>query len=590
MTHFHTRQLCRLGVTLSSFGRLLADIVSVTLVQSIRHYRSLDPSCGEGFARRLEILRGPIVKKIQAVLLISGSALALAGCGPEDIASPGSGGNVTINYPAPTPTSTTPGGQGTVTAAGGCPTISDPQGLTDAGTITGPTGTWRVCRLPNLVRVSSTLPKIPGLLYEINGRVNVGCDGGFNVPTSAAPVTSTTVGCTAPLTSDTNITLTIAPGAILFGATGQSWLAVNRGNKINAAGTATQPIVFTSKDNVLGYNNDTSQGQWGGIVLMGRAPVTDCNAGAVSSGTCERDTEGSADLARFGGSNPADNSGRLSYVQIRYSGFVLGSGKELQALTTEGIGSGTVLDHIQSHNSSDDGAEFFGGVVNMKYYVATGADDDSLDVDTGAQLNLQYALLLPRSGKGDALFEIDSNGAEGDTPRTTLNVSNFLAIQPATSADNEANDLAVSLFRGNSDTHLSNGLIIAPANECIRMNGSGTVPATLVARSVQLQCNSTKFLGTGTYTATQVSGFFGSGSNNNNDSFISTLASVFINGANESAVTAFDAKTLSSFFDTTTWIGAVRNSADTWYTGWTCSTGTVNFGSASSACTSLPVS
>lgn len=529
------------------------------------------------------------MKKFQSLLWVGVGSLALAGCGPSDLVSPGTGGNVTINYPTPTPTATTPSGPATVTPAGGCPTIADPQGLTDGGTITGPTGTWRVCRLPNLIKVSSSLPKIAGLLYELPGRVNVGCDGGFTAPTSAAPVNSTTVGCTTPLTKDTDVTLTIAPGVILYGATGQSWLAVNRGNKLQAVGSASQPIVFTSKDNVLGYNDDSSQGQWGGVVLMGRAPITDCNVGTVAANTCERDTEGSADLARFGGANPADSSGRMSFVQIRYSGFVLGAGKELQALTTEGIGSGTILDHIQSHNSSDDGAEFFGGVVNMKYYVATGADDDSVDVDTGAQMNVQYALLLPRAGKGDALFEIDSNGAESDTPRTKLQVSNFVAIQPQTSPDNEANDVAASLFRGNSDTHLSNGLIVAPANECIRMNGSGTTPATLVARSVVLQCGTTKFLGTGSYTAAQVQTFFGSGANNNNDAFTSTLTSLFINGTNETGVSAFDASTLASFFNVTTWIGAVRNTADNWYAGWTCSTGAVNFGSTSSACTSLPV-
>lgn len=530
------------------------------------------------------------MKNIHGLFLVGCSAIALAGCGPSDIASPGTGGNVTINYPAATPTPTpTPTGPATVTAAGGCPTIADPQGLADGGTITGPTGTWRVCRLPNLIKVSSTLPKIAGLLYEIPGRVNVGCDGGFRAPTAAAPFNSTTTGCTTALTADTNVTLTIQPGVILYGSTGQSWLAVNRGNKVQAVGTATQPIVFTSKDNVLGYNDDSSQGQWGGVVLMGRAPVTDCNVGTVAGGTCERDTEGSADLARFGGSNAADSSGRLSYVQIRYSGFVLGSGRELQALTTEGIGSGTVLDHIQVHNSSDDGAEFFGGVVNMKYYIATGADDDSLDVDTGAQMDLQYAMLLPRATKGDALFEIDSNGAESDTPRTRLRVSNFVAIQPQTSADNEANDLAAGLFRGNSDTTLVNGLIIAPNNECIRMNGSGTTPATLTARSVALQCNATKYLGSGSYNASAVQTAFGSGANNNNDSFTNTLASLFINGANETGVTAFNASTLASFFDVTSWIGAVRNSSDTWYAGWTCNSATANFGSSSSSCTSLPV-
>ena len=435
------------------------------------------------------------MKNIHGLLLVGCSALALAGCGPSDIASPGSGGNITINNPTPaptpTPTSTAPA---LVTPAGGCPTIADTQGLTDGGTITGPTGTWRVCRLPALIKTSGTLPKVAGVLYEINGRVNVGCDGGFAAPTSGAPYTSTTVGCTAtPLTADTNVTLTIAAGAILYGATGQSWLAVNRGNKISAVGTASAPIVFTSRDNVVGLNDDTSQGQWGGVVLLGRGIVTDCNVGTSAGGTCERDTEGAADLARFGGADNAYNAGRMSYVQVRYSGFVLGSNRDLQSLTLEGVGTGTTIDHFQSHNSSDDGTEIFGGAANMKYYIAVGADDDSLDVDTGAQANVQYALLIQRSAKGDALFEIDSNGNEADTPRTKLVVANFTALQPQTSPDNEASggDLAASLFCGNSDTTLINGIIATPNNECIRMNASGTTPATLTARSVVLQCNST---------------------------------------------------------------------------------------------------
>ena len=142
-----------------------------------------------------------------------------------------------------------------------------------------------------------------------------------------------------------------------------------------------------------------------------------------------------------------------------------------------------------------------------------------------------------------------------------LKVANFTAIQPAVSSDNEAADQAATLFRGNSDVTLVNGVLVAPNNECIRMNGSGTTPSTLTPRSVVMQCNATKFLGTGAYTATQVGGFFGSGANSNNDAFTPTLASLFINGANETGVAAIDPKSLSSFFDTTTWIGAVRNSA-----------------------------
>jgi hypothetical protein len=331
------------------------------------------------------------------------------------------------------------------------------------------------------------------------------------------------------------------------------------------------------------------------VVLMGRGVTTDCNAGAVAAGsanTCERDTEGAADLARYGGNDDTYNAGRMSFVQIRYSGFVLGANRELQALTTESIGSGTVLDHIQTHNSSDDGAEYFGGAVNLRHYIATGADDDSLDVDTGAQMNVQYAMLLPRPSRGDALMEIDSTGLETDIRRTRLNVVNFVAVQQQVSADNEANDLAATLFRGNSDTTLANGVIVAPSNECIRMQGSGATPATLTVRSVVLQCNATKYLGGGTITAAQVAGFFGSGSNNNNDAYTNTLTGtgLYLNGANENAVTAFNATALSSFFEVPTpnRIGAAWAENNQWFVGWTCNSGTANFGSGSSACTSLP--
>lgn len=518
------------------------------------------------------------MKKFHGLMLVGCSGLALAGCGPTDIASPGTGGNVVINQPTPAPTPTpTPTSAPTVTAAAGCPTIEDPTGLTDAGTVTSAQGSWRVCTLPARITRSTTLPKIAGLLYSINGRVDVGTDAGFS-------------------STSTGVTLTIQPGVILFGNTGTSWLAVNRGNKINAVGTASAPIIFTSRDNVLGLNTETSQGQWGGVVLMGRAPITDCTTGSVASGstasTCERQTEGSADPALFGGTNSADSSGAMKYVQIRYSGYVLGSNSELQALTLEGVGSGTELDYIQSYNSSDDGAEFFGGTVNMKHYISVGADDDSLDMDTGVQANLQYLLLIQRSGAGDTLMELDSNGNESQTPRQVSRIANFTAIQPATSSNNEANGQAALFFRGNSDINLYNGVVVAPANQCIRMNGSGgTASSTLTARSVVMSCAGTgddRFIGTGAYTAAQVAGFFGSGANNNNAGLTSTLASLYINGANETAVTAFDVTTLSSFFSAAPYVGAVRDSSDTWYAGWTCNSAAANFGTTSQTCTLLP--
>jgi hypothetical protein len=536
------------------------------------------------------------VNTIQRTIILGCGLVILTGCGADDIASPGTDGvSIVVNSPPPPPPP--PASGGTATPAGACPTLTNDASvaLTDRGTISGPTGSYRVCELPSLISKSVTLPRISGLLYAMNGRVDVGCDGGFYAPTAASPYASTTIGC-GNLTADTNVTLSIEPGVVLYARTGQSWLAVNRGNKINAVGTSSAPIVFTSQDNVAGLNTDASIGQWGGVVLLGRGRITDCDLGTVGAGTCERDTEGAVNRALFGGADDSYNAGRISYAQIRYSGFVLSANKELQALTTEGIGSGTVLDHIQSHNSSDDGAEFFGGVVNMKYYVATGADDDSLDVDTGARMSVQHALLLQRPGQGDALMEIDSNGKETDTPRTNLKVVNFTAIQPQTSANNEGNDKASLLFRGNADVALYNGIVFTPNNECIRMTGAAdtSVRATLTARSVVMQCGAPKYIGDGSYDAASVAAAFGSGTGNNNDAFTATLTMTFVNGANEDAVVATDPSGLATipagFFSaspTPYRIGAAWGGNTSWYAGWTCNSGYAPLGGASS-CTSLP--
>lgn len=528
------------------------------------------------------------MKKVSGLLLLGCSALALAGCGADDVSSPG-GGSIVINNPTPTPSPTPTPGTGLVTPAADCPSIAATGGLTNSGTITGPEGTWRACTLPTLINASTVLPKVPGVLYRLNGRVDVGCDGGFSAPTAAAPFTTTTASCASrSLTADTNVTLTIEPGVIIYGENGAepAWLSVNRGNKIDAQGTATTPIIFTSAQNVRGANSDTSEGQWGGVVLLGRAPVTDCTVGSIATNNCERDTEGSANPARFGGSDAAYNAGTMKYFQIRYSGFVLGSNSELQSLTTGGVGSGTTFDYFQSVNSSDDGAEFFGGVVNFKHYIAVNADDDSLDADTGVQGKFQYVLLLQRAGDGDSFMEIDSNGLEGDTPRTNLIVANFTAVQPN---DNQNSNNAAVLNRGNSDVTWVNGIINVPNNECLRLNGSGTTAqrTTFTAHSTVLTCNAAKFIGTGSYTAADVQTAFNAGTNNS-DAFTSTLSNTFVNGANESARTPYASiQTLSTFFDAATYIGAVKDAADTWYQGWTCDNATANFGS-NQLCTALP--
>ena len=534
------------------------------------------------------------MKSLRNVLLAGVSAAILTGCGADDVASPGTGGDITIvtNNPPPTPTPTPAPGPVLVTPASGCPTIADSQGLGDGGIITGPTGSYRACILPARINRSITLPKLAGLLYQLPGRVDVGTDGG---PAKTA--------------ADTNVTLTIDPGVILYANTGVAWLAVNRGNKINAVGTATQPIIFTSQDNVRGLNNDASAGQWGGVVLLGRAQITDCTKPNATPGTiaCERQTEGAIDPALYGGATNDDSSGRMSYVQIRYSGYVLSMDSELQSLTPSGVGDQTVFDHIMSFNSSDDGAEFFGGHVNMKYYVSVGALDDNLDTDTGLKGNFQYVLVAQRPGSGsagaDSMIEADSdNTRDGDNPRQNTIVANFTFLQRV----NNVADQASILLRGGTDYTMVNGVLASdPLNPCLRISRPQTASATVdpaidelglpVFRSVLFQCAAQKYIGANGVTDAQVAAIFGAGMNNNSDTYTPTLTGMFINGATESAVPAFDASTLNAamggpaFFDKTTYIGAVRDAMDNWYKGWTCNSSTLDLGTGNSGlCTSLP--
>ncbi len=521
------------------------------------------------------------MKNIQRTLILGCSLLALAGCGADEIVSPGTSGNIIINNPtpSPTPTPTPTPTQTLVTPAAGCPTINSTGGLTDSGTISGPTGTYRVCSLPPVINASDTLPFIQGLLYALPGRVDVGVDRGF-------------------ASTGTTVTLTVQPGVIVFGSTGRSYLLVTRGNAIQANGTAARPIVWTSRDNVLGLADDSSIGQWGGVVLTGRAPVSDCASGGVNTTanptnnpTCQQALEGEPVTVSFGGANSADTSGSFTFNQIRFSGFSLAPGNELQALTTGGIGSGTTITNFMSFNSSDDGAEFFGGSPRLRNVAIIGADDDSLDVDTGAQFDAQYVVVTQRS-LGDNLIELDSpDGAAtpiGALPQTVMRVSNFTFLERSTN-----NDQLVRA-RGGARLTLANGVMDTNTETCYRIDEALTfnAGANITSRSVVGDCDpAAPFNGSSGVTAAEVQADFTADATANSFAFAITLTGGFVNGTGENAVAAFNANTLSTFFETTTFIGTANDAAaaTSRFGGWTCSSSIQTFTNSPNQCTRLPV-
>lgn len=526
------------------------------------------------------ILGGTLaVKNVQRTLVIGCSLIALAGCGADQIVSPGTGGDIIINNPpapAPTPTPTPTPTQSLVTPAAGCPTIATTAGLTDAGTITGPTGTYRVCRLPATFTSNDTLRFVPGLLYEIRDRVNIGTDQGF-------------------ASTNTAVTLTIEPGVILY-ASGSSFLVANRGNRLIANGTAQRPIIWTSRDNVLGLANDNSDQQWGGVVLLGRAPVSDCRTGVFNTAaspnanpTCESVLEGAAVATPYGGNNAADNSGSFRFNQIRFSGFELAPNNELQSLTTGGVGSGTVFENVMSFNSSDDGVEFFGGGFNARNFAVIGASDDSLDVDTGAIVNMDTVIAVQRSTTGDRLIELDSPNVADRTPsnaipQTRFQVNNFTFVARAGAPQ-------VVQARGGAALGLTNGVIRAGTNHCFQIDEPATLAAIIGVDSVVGNCPATDPIRGGAGVSNADAAARINGGSNNNLAFTITLTNNVVNGAGETGRTAFNANPRSTFFPTRTFIGAIENAAalTSLFGSWTCNSSVQNFNSPLGTCTSLPI-
>jgi hypothetical protein len=200
-----------------------------------------------------------------------------------------------------------------------------------------------------------------------------------------------------------NATLTIQPGTVILGdKVTQGSLIVTRGAKLNAIGTVSQPIVFTSNQ-AVGLR---APGDWGGIVLLGLAKNNQPGGVANIEGIVPTtDTQ-------YGGSFDTDNSGTIKYVRIEFAGIALEPNKEINGITFGSVGSGTTVDYVQVTLSGDDAFEWFGGTVNCKHLIAYRSVDDDFDTDFGFRGKVQFGLIIRDKDLSDAIG--DSNGFESD--------------------------------------------------------------------------------------------------------------------------------------------------------------------------------
>src|SRR5688500_8237607 len=233
--------------------------------------------------------------------------------------------------------------------------------------------------------------------------------------------------------------LTIEPGVIIQGEkTSRGTLVITRGTQILANGTVDKPIVFTSDAAT------PAMGDWGGIVILGRAKTNATYNVVAGLGEIEGGVNNSEGLGLYGGADDNDNSGSLKYVRVEYAGYAYLPDKKFHQITFRAVDRRKAVDYIQVSNAADDSYEWFSGTVDCKHLIAYKGMDDDWDMDNGFSGRIQFGISMRDSMLADISqsngFEIDNDaGGRNLIPQTGAVFSNMTAIEPRATLTNSGN-------------------------------------------------------------------------------------------------------------------------------------------------------
>jgi hypothetical protein len=248
-----------------------------------------------------------------------------------------------------------------------------------------------------------------------------------------------------------NATLTIEPGTFVFGQPGSqppSVLVVTRNGKIMASGTKSRPIVMTSS---LPFG-ERQRGDWGGLILLGRAPI---NVGANTSQNNragEFFIEGlpASEDTVFGGTDPDHDCGTLRYVRVEYAGSIFAPNNEANSFTWGGCGKKTKAEYLQAIYGLDDSFEWFGGTMDAKYLIGGLGADDYVDFQLGYTGRVQFGIFYYNAdSRGNRGIEGDnSEYNQSATPLSKPIMYNLTFIGGGVPGFDEANSPGIYLRRG----------------------------------------------------------------------------------------------------------------------------------------------
>ncbi|GAF04863.1 hypothetical protein [Saccharicrinis fermentans] len=246
--------------------------------------------------------------------------------------------------------------------------------------------------------------------------------------------------------------LTIEPGAVIRFKAGEGEeagaLIVARGGRIMAEGTEERPIVFTAEsDDLAGSLPPLTSGLWGGIYILGSAPINTASGEDLIEGI-----PSSEPRAVYGGLTSDDNSGVFKYVSIRHGGTRISDVNDINGLTLGGVGSGTTIEHVEVMSCQDDGFEIFGGTVTCKYLVSAFNGDDAFDIENGYVGRLQFLVAIQGENNGNTLVEFSDRE---NHPRTSPVIANGTFIGQGSHYNRQC-----AVFNSSAGGYISNCLFI----------------------------------------------------------------------------------------------------------------------------------
>lgn len=269
---------------------------------------------------------------------------------------------------------------------------------------------------------------------------------------------------TGPVIVEDGAELNIPAGTTIKAKKGfNNYILVLQGGKINVRGTADKPVTITADI------DNAEQGHWGGLIINGKAPLAGGTIGSTEISSAHQ----------YGGDNPNDNSGVITYLKLEYTGARSSADVEHNGLTLNGVGNGTKIENLFIPNGADDAIEFFGGTVDVKNLLVVNSDDDMFDFTQGYKGTLENAYGIweegfissesdPRGIEADG--NLDGNFPDHSNPSnfTVRNVTFDLRLNPAEDGDtqnvtNKMQDV-IKIRRGAKAT-IINGLV----------KGTGTV-------------------------------------------------------------------------------------------------------------------